>query len=65
MKINYRIASSKNVGKWADIMYDNKDKIYCDLCGAKLWIDPNGRLYCNNEHTEKELKGLKTKKIIS
>ena len=28
----------------------NRGKETCDLCGAKLWVDPGNRPYCEQEH---------------
>ncbi len=28
----------------------NRGEQTCDLCGARLWIDPGDRLYCDQEH---------------
>ena len=48
--IDYRVVGNKNIGKWSDTKYDNKGKTHCDMCGKKLWINPGGGIYCNEEH---------------
>lgn len=50
MKINYRVKTNKNIGKWSDKKHDNKGKTNCDMCNAKLWVNPGGQVYCDNEH---------------
>ena len=51
MKIKYRIKTNTNIGKWADKPKENKNHLFCDMCGAKLWVAPDGKtIYCDNEH---------------
>lgn len=51
IKINYRLKNSTAIGKWAKKPHNNQSKTHCDLCGAKLWVAPDGAtIYCNNEH---------------
>jgi|TARA_Y100000310_G_scaffold213575_1_gene214511 ribosomal protein S14 len=54
MKINYRVVGNTNIGKWSTTKKENKQEYNCDMCNEKLWVKPDGSLYCNKEHTEEE-----------
>ena len=51
MKINYRVKTNTNIGKWSKTKHENKKKYHCDMCGEKLWVAPDGKsIYCDKEH---------------
>ena len=54
MKINYRIKTNTNIGKWSEIQHENTRKYHCDMCNSKLWIAPDNKtIYCDKEHNFK------------
>ena len=36
----------------------NKDPEHCDLDGARLWISPGGKIYCDLVHSVNEVGGV-------
>lgn len=56
---------------WSETV-NNKSRTLCDKCGAKLWVAPHGKKYCDEVHEgkfpkpkvtkEKKLKALRAYK---
>ncbi len=53
---NIRIRNSR--GQWKDWM--NALGTKCTLCGAELWVDPDGKAYCDTP-THPSLAQLKVR----
>jgi len=40
---------------------ENKGKETCDIEGAKLWIGPGDQIYCDLEHSQKDVDAANKK----
>lgn len=49
MKIIKRMEVGTGEKRWSQKTI-NQDTERCDECGAQLWIDPSGTVYCDMTH---------------
>jgi hypothetical protein len=47
------ISKRSNQSKTGWVFVENKEKDICDRCQNKLWIAPNGKVYCDKENCGK------------